>query len=182
MGDSKSNRPQKVRLTLLKKEYIDQLVKWRDQPEIGEHQPISRLSHDQFQNFIQSQKSKLLHDLADREYIIIIEDVIQEVPVGWMTLEVTSQQHGLARLGYSIGLEHWGRGYATSAVRNVLTQLFSKTPIVRVEADCSIHNPASVKVLEKCNFRLIGTKQEYLVINGRRVDHYYYELLKKNFK
>ncbi|MEE9465944.1 MAG: GNAT family protein [Candidatus Neomarinimicrobiota bacterium] len=182
MGNSKGKRPPKVRLALLKKEHIDQLIKWRDQPEIGEHQPITRLSRDQFLNFIKSQKSNWFLDLSDREYILMIEDVIQDRPVGWMTLEVSSHQHGLARMGYSIAREYWGRGYATAAVRIVLIQLFSKTPIMRVEADCSIHNPASTKVLEKCNFRLIGTKQEYLVINGQRVDHYYYELLKKNFK
>ncbi len=182
MDSSQATRPPKVRLTLLKKEHIGQLIKWRDQPEIGEHQPITRLSRDQFLSFIHSQKSSHFYDLVDREYILIITDVVLDLPVGWVTLEVSSQQHGLIRLGYSIGLGHWGLGYATAAVRTVLSQLFSNTPIMRVEADCSIHNSASTRVLDKCGFRMVGIKEEYLVINGRRVDHYYYELLKKNFK
>jgi RimJ/RimL family protein N-acetyltransferase len=182
MGPSERSRPPKVRITLLNEQHIPQMIKWRNQPEIGEHQPIAQLSRDQFLNFINSQKAPHFWELADREYILIIEEVTGGQPVGWMTLEISSQQHGLSRLGYSIGPEHWGHGYATAAVRTLLVQLFTKTAIVRVEADCSVHNPTSIRVLEKCGFRQVGIKKEYLVINGHRVDHYYYELLKKNFK
>ena len=182
MGTSERGRLSKVRIILLHEKHIARMIEWRNQPEIGEHQPIAQLSRDQFMNFISSQKAPHFWKLADREYILIIEEVTGKQPVGWITLEISSQQHGLSRLGYSIGKEHWGRGYATAAVRTLLVQLFTKTAIVRIEADCSVHNPASMRVLDKCGFRKVGVKKEYLVINGRRVDHYYYELLKKNFK
>ena len=170
-----------VRLALLTEEWIDQLIRWRSQPEAQQHQPITSLSRERLHQYLQSRNPGELADLADRDYILIIEDDKRDEGVGWITLEIMSRQHGLARIGYTIAREYWGQGYATAAVKAIARRLFSDTPIERIEADCSVNNPASRRVLEKCGFRHVGLKRNYLVIQGRRVDHYYYELCKDDF-
>lgn len=169
-----------VRLTPISKDTVDRLVRWRSQPEAQQHQPISALSREQLLSFIEQRKSSDLASLEDNEYILIIEDEGNGEGVGWLTLEITSRLHCLARIGYTIDREQWGQGYATAAVKAIVRWLFTETVVERVEADCSIDNPASKRVLEKCGFRQVGIKHGYLVIHGRRVDHYNFERLKEN--
>ena len=51
-------------------------------------------------------------------------------------------------LGYGITTEHWGKGFATRAVRAFL--LIEKTR--PLGARVAAHNPGSIRVLEKCGF------------------------------
>ncbi|UCD37328.1 MAG: GNAT family N-acetyltransferase [Fidelibacterota bacterium] len=170
-----------MRLTPLTDEMIDQLVQWRSQPEAREHQPITAMSREQLRRYLQSRKSAKLADLADNDYLLIIEDENREEAVGWITLEIISRLHGLARIGYTISKEFWRQGYATAAVKAIVCQLFTETPVERIEADCSVHNPASRRVLEKCGFTYVGLKRRYLVIQGERIDHHYFELCKDDY-
>lgn len=169
------------RLIPLNEEFIDQLIKWRSQPEAQQHQPITSMSREQLKKYLESRNSEKLAELANPDYILIILDQLSGQGVGWMTLEIMSRMHGLARIGYTISKEFWNQGYATAAVRELLGQLFHATSVQRVEADCSVNNPASRRVLENCRFRYVGVKSKYLIINGQRVDHYYYELTKDDY-
>lgn len=74
-------------------------------------------------------------------------------------------------LGYWIGRPHAGRGYATAAVRAVLTFAFEGLKLHRVEAACVPANKASRRVLEKAGFRHEGRARAYLKINGVWADH-----------
>ena len=170
-----------LQLIPLNEEYIDQLIEWRSQPEAQQHQPITSMSREQLQKYLESRKSENLAELANPDYILIIMDKTLGQGVGWMTLEIMSRMHGLARIGYTISKEFWNQGYATAAVRELLGQLFHDTSVQRVEADCSVNNPASRRVLENCGFQYVGVKSKYLIINGQRVDHFYYELTKDDY-
>ena len=170
-----------VKLEPLADTHIDSLVIWRSRKEAQLHQPITDLGREQLERFIHSRMPGNFSDLLDHDYILIIADAMSGEYVGWMTMEVTSRLHGLVRIGYTVDKHYWGRGYATAAVSELSRLLFSESATARMEADCSIHNPASKRVLEKCGFRLIGIKKDYLIIHGERVDHFYYELLKKDY-
>lgn len=157
------------------------MVQWRSQEEAQRHQPINTLGRDHLLRFIESRTQGDLSQLLDHDYILIIEDADSGKGVGWMTMEVTSRGHGLIRIGYTIDKVFWDQGYATAAVRELARFLFSETIVARIEADCSVDNPASRRVLDKCGFRLVGIKRQYLILHGERVDHHYYELLKDDF-
>jgi RimJ/RimL family protein N-acetyltransferase len=59
-------------------------------------------------------------------------------------------QGGVRLVGYWIGKEHWGRGIATRALAAFL-HLVTERPL---HAHVAEHNVASIRVLEKCGFRL----------------------------
>ncbi len=61
-------------------------------------------------------------------------------------------------LGYWIAREHWGRGYATEAVRAVLC-LARALGHRRLVADHFVDNPASGRVLRKAGFRSTAQKR-----------------------
>ena len=55
-------------------------------------------------------------------------------------------------VGYWIGREHWGRGYATAALRLLLEEIPDR-PIV---AHVALENIGSRRVLEHCGFVVVG--------------------------
>jgi len=58
-------------------------------------------------------------------------------------------------LGFWIARAHWGRGYATEAVRGLLS-VARATGLRRLEADHFLDNPASARVLAKSGFAPTG--------------------------
>lgn len=59
-----------------------------------------------------------------------------------------------AELGYWIGRPYWGRGYASSATRQIVRWAFGELAADLLTAQCLEHNRASRRVLEKLGFRV----------------------------
>jgi RimJ/RimL family protein N-acetyltransferase len=55
-------------------------------------------------------------------------------------------------VGYWLGSEFWGRGIATEALKQFVTEI-KERPLTASVAE---HNVASIRVLEKCGFAAIG--------------------------
>jgi RimJ/RimL family protein N-acetyltransferase len=65
---------------------------------------------------------------------------------------VVSWTHdGERDIGYWIGREYWGAGIATAALRALLSEL-EERPLFAYVAE---HNVGSIRVLEKCGFRVV---------------------------
>lgn len=83
-----------------------------------------------------------------------------------------------AEMGYYIGEPYWGKGYGTSAVKQVCGYIFKKTDIIRIFAEPFAYNAASCRVLEKAGFELEGILRSNAVKNGKVVDMKMYALIK----
>lgn len=59
---------------------------------------------------------------------------------------------GMDAVGYWIAREHWGRGIATRA----LSRFLELVPVRPLHARAARHNAASIRVLERCGFRITG--------------------------
>ena len=82
-----------------------------------------------------------------------------------------------AELGYYIGEPYWGKGYATSAVKQVCRYVFDHTDILRIFAEPFARNAASCRVLKKAGFQLEGTLRSNAVKNGAVLDMKLYALV-----
>lgn len=78
---------------------------------------------------------------------------------------VSFLREGKREVGYWIGKRHWGRGIATAALRRFLG-LIEERPLY---AYVATHNPASVRVLEKCGFEVVGEDPGFATIAGEPV-------------
>ena len=61
-------------------------------------------------------------------------------------------------MGFWIGVQSWGKGYATEAAGRVIRYAFEELRLNRVYAHHMLRNPASGRVLEK-----VGMKREGLL-------------------
>ena len=59
-------------------------------------------------------------------------------------------------IGYWLGVKHWGKGYATEAVRAVIDHAFTDLGCEALHSSARVTNPASRRVLEKCGFQWTG--------------------------
>jgi len=62
----------------------------------------------------------------------------------------------LPELGYWLGVEHWGKGYATEALHALIDYAFTNLAHEALQAGARVTNPASRRVLEKCGFQWTG--------------------------
>lgn len=83
-----------------------------------------------------------------------------------------------AELGYYVGVEHWGKGIMTEAVRLACKRVFDNTDIVRIYAEPFAENIASCRVLEKNGFVLEGILRKNAFKNGVFRDMKMYSLVK----
>ncbi len=100
---------------------------------------------------------------------------------GWVSLDVTSREHGVASVGYSVSEAFRGRGLATGAVRQVIAIAFDPNgpALDRLEANAAVENAASRRVLVKAGFREEGIAAGLLMIDGIRVNHARFGLVRE---
>lgn len=65
-------------------------------------------------------------------------------------------ENGVTEIGYGIGEEYQGQGYATEAVQAVVDWVLKQPNVTAIEAECEAGNKASLRVLEKSGFIATG--------------------------
>lgn len=75
---------------------------------------------------------------------------------------------GEREVSYWLGREFWGKGIATQALSAFLEIIEPRPLYARVVKD----NVASVRVLEKCGFRISGEDRGFSNARGREVEEY----------
>ena len=85
----------------------------------------------------------------------------------------------VAELGYWLGVEYWGRGFATAATQRLVAYAWQTFPhLQRLEAGVFGWNGASARVLEKAGFTLDGTLRTSIVKDGEITDRLVFGLLR----
>ncbi len=67
--------------------------------------------------------------------------------IGWLSLVRTEHKQGA--IGYALGIDYRGQGYATEAARGLMGYGFGWLGLHRIYADTHSDNPGSWKVMER---------------------------------
>ncbi len=97
--------------------------------------------------------------------------------VGVATLTVRDVVSRQADIGFIIGQEHWGKGYATATVKELLTLGFERLGLHRISGECDPANPGSARVMEKVKMVREGHLREYRWQKEQWVDRLLYAIL-----
>jgi RimJ/RimL family protein N-acetyltransferase len=81
-------------------------------------------------------------------------------------------EFGKQEVTYWIGKEHWGRGIATRALSRFLLEFTTRPIYGRAAKD----NLASIRVMEKCGFRITGQDRGFANARGKEIDEVILEL------
>ena len=83
---------------------------------------------------------------ANQMFAILVGDEVVGDLLSW------PDEEGHRRVGYWLGRQYWGRGIATAALTAFLAEQ-TERPLY---ADVSTANPGSLRVLQKCGFRMLA--------------------------
>lgn len=95
--------------------------------------------------------------------------------VGW------DKANRRADIGYHVLPRFWRLGYATEACHAIVTWSFEHFDLHRLQADCTVGNIGSERVLRKVGFQLEGVWRESCWEHGRFVDVKQFGLLRRDY-
>ncbi|WP_433088722.1 GNAT family N-acetyltransferase [Dactylosporangium sp. CA-052675] len=99
--------------------------------------------------FMTHWRTKVLADSANHVQIVVAGGAVAGSVMAWW-------RDDRRFIGYWLGQRFWGRGIGTAALR-----LFLRRERIRpLFADTFAGNTASVKLLQRCGFRQVGTEHE----------------------
>jgi ribosomal-protein-alanine N-acetyltransferase len=87
------------------------------------------------------------------------------------------QDHGQGEMGWALGVEYRGQGYATEAARALMDYGFNSMGLHRIHADTSTDNLAAWRIMERLGMRREGLLRGAVYEEGKWVDRYVYGML-----
>ncbi len=112
--------------------------------------------------------NKILADKTVTVKTILLDGQVAGSVASW----VDASWLGKPEVTYWIGKEYWGRGIATRALSEFLTIVKERPIYARAARD----NAASLRVLEKCGFRISGYSKGFANARGAEVEEALLEL------
>ena len=117
-------------------------------------------------------------------FMIVLKDTGRII--GAMGIEGFEKKtdYQIAKIGYWIGKEYWGKGYAKEAVSLVIDFAFKKLKLRKICAQVNEPNIASQKLLEKLGFKKEGILREHVKyqFGDGWLNEICYGLLKREWK
>ena len=101
--------------------------------------------------------------------------------IGTLTIRV-DKNNNKGELGYWIGRDFWGNGFATEAVKRMIGYAFIDLNLNKIWATTLSRNKASIMVLEKVGLQKEGTLKENRLLENTYEDVDVYGLLQREYK
>jgi RimJ/RimL family protein N-acetyltransferase len=122
---------------------------------------------------------KIKFETGKRVHFAIIFQTTREL-IGAIGLNI-KKEYNRAELGYWIGKNYWGEGYATEAAIAVVEYGFQKLKLNKITSSHFARNPASGKVMRKIGMKKEGIRKEHVVKWGKYEDIINFAILKKEW-
>jgi len=134
-------------------------------PTLADVKAIARLANDRriAENtrrlphpYSQDHAVEFVRAMADepRETVFLIEN--NHTPIGMVGVDWRVPE--APELGYWLGVEYWGQGFATEAARAVIDFTFEEFAFEHLISGARVANPSSRNILEKCGFQWSGVE------------------------
>jgi RimJ/RimL family protein N-acetyltransferase len=122
-------------------------------------------------DYIERQRGRLA---AGRNYAYCIARAADDVAVGYVGLNLRDVDRGRASLGYWVGPDHRGHGYAALAVVGLSGWARAVLEIPRLELYIEPWNIASIRTAERAGFEREGLLRSWETVAGVRRDMWMY--------
>ena len=113
-----------------------------------------------------------------RAFHWVIERAADKQVMGMM---IARADAGKWELGYVLARQHWGRGFMTEALQELIAWALKQKDIYRVWAVCDVDNLASARVMEKSGMQREGVLRRWSVhpnLSPEPRDSYCYAIVK----
>src|SRR5690606_36508996 len=101
--------------------------------------------------------------------------------IGDVAVRVDGDDPRQATVGFTLAADAQGRGFATEALRAVVSRLFSEHGVQRISADCDVRNDRYVALLERIGMRREAHHHKSAWWKGEWTDEYVYAILSEEW-
>jgi len=115
-------------------------------------------------------------------YVFYVQRLDTDEFIGLIALTIGKAHFNNAEVWYKVLPTHWGQGFTTEALTELLEFGFHQLHLHRIEAGCAVENVASIRVLEKVGMTREGRKRQVLPIRGNWVDNYFFAILEMDMR
>jgi ribosomal-protein-alanine N-acetyltransferase len=107
-----------------------------------------------------------------------IRSVENQKLVGTLGFNHLSFIHSKGEISYDLSANYWGKGIMTKALNKVVDFGFNQIGLVRIQAHTAKTNKKSIKLLERCKFKLEGLLRKFEALGNEHVDCVLYAVVK----
>lgn len=157
---------------------VQAILEFVSHPSVSRVVPEIGTTEGEVRKYVGMQASYPLFE-KDRCSDLAIERKEDGRVIGMLTL--VCRDHRKAEIGYALGIDHRGRGYATEAARALMTYGFDSLGLHRIEAKTSSWNPDSWQVMERLGMRQEACLREAEMRDGEWVDVLIYGIIAGEF-
>jgi ribosomal-protein-alanine N-acetyltransferase len=158
---------------------IPDLLEFAAHPSVSNEVQQMGTTETQIQDYIALQNSFQPFE-PHKVFDLGIERITDGKLIGIVTTII--KHHRKAEIGYGLGIDYRGCGYATEAARALMDTCFAELGLHRVQAIASSGNPASVRVLQRLGISQEGRLREANVREGKWCDLLYFGILKNEWQ
>lgn len=149
-------------------------------PEVVRYLPFGPNSEEDTKSFLQREiKSQRQQPRQHFTLAITLKDDKQFI--GTCRISITNPEKLEGDIGYCIGKEFWGQGYATEAARKLLNFGFQQLNLHRIFATSDPKNTLSMRILVKIGMRQEGYLREYEWVKGEWRNSLLYAILEREW-
>ena len=139
---------------------------------------VSWRAHGSLDETVEYVRMCLLAWDVGKAYHWVIEQAEDKQVIGMIIARVNGEKW---ELGFVLARAHWGKGYMTEALKELIAWALRQKDIYRVWAVCDIDNAASARVMEKSGMQREGILRRWSLhpnISPQPRDSYCYAIVK----
>jgi ribosomal-protein-alanine N-acetyltransferase len=154
---------------------------YRSNPEVVQYQSFGIMTHDDADEFIQSQQDRLFGKAGEWVQYTIESRESRKI-IGDCAIKLDTVDIRVAEIGITLSQTEQGKGYAKETFNALLDFLFAIPDFHLVEETVDAENFASIKLLESLGFRREGHFVENIFFKGHWGSEYRYAMLRKDWE
>jgi RimJ/RimL family protein N-acetyltransferase len=160
---------------------VDSFYLYRSSPEVAKFQSWENYQQHDAEVFVNEQ-SKCVPNQPGTWFQFAIALVETNHLIGDCALHTPLDEPRIVEMGFTLAEVHQGNGYATEAVRALLSYVFITLRKHKAIAFTDVRNEKSIRLLERVGMRREGHLLENYMSKGQWVDEYQYSLLQSEWE
>lgn len=114
------------------------------------------------------------------QWLVVLKE--NNTPIGTVGGVRVDEKNNTIEIGYCYGRNYWNKGYATEALKKVITFLFEEVEVETIYARHLTENPASGKVMEKSGLTYEGILRKRILDKEQKMkDIASYSITKEDY-
>lgn len=170
----------RIRLRPIAAEDAQAVFAYRSDAETNKYQGWIPKSLEEVDVFIQ--KNPDTFNQPESWFQLVIMDTALHQIVGDIGVHFFGEEHLQVELGCTLHKDFQGKGYATEALRTLISYLFNELNKHRITTSIDPENHNSIQLVERIGFRKEAHFVKSLFLNGSWVDDIVYSLLQEEWK